>query len=254
MGALWACRRQACGSWRVRPPAHPPHPRQATAPPPPAPAPSPAARTGEQLVERLVALLVEPDAALSTHRIQLVDEHNAGRFLAGLPKQLPAGRRRRRVRGGHGSRERRVATNRLCQVAQCHLYPACPPTGSALGAEAHLMRAAPRPTNSSTNSEAETAKKGTPASPATARAAGVGRREGGGCATVWMACACAMVAGATLCKAGGGTAAAPRQPAARAAAGPAATHPAASCRCRAVPTAAPRLASVPPCGQTWSCS
>lgn len=37
------------------------------------------------------------------------------------------------------------------------------------------MRAAPRPTKSSTNSEAETAKKGTPASPATARAAGAGQ-------------------------------------------------------------------------------
>lgn len=35
----------------------------------------------------------------------------------------------------------------------------------------YLMRAAPRPTNSSTNSEAETTKKGTPASPATALAA-----------------------------------------------------------------------------------
>lgn len=41
----------------------------------------------------------------------------------------------------------------------------------AASCRAHRMRAAPRPTNSSTNSEAETAKKGTPASPATARAA-----------------------------------------------------------------------------------
>lgn len=44
---------------------------------------------------------------------------------------------------------------------------------------AHRMRAAPLPTNSSTNSEAETAKKGTPASPATARAACEEGKHGG---------------------------------------------------------------------------
>jgi len=60
--------------------------------------------------------------------------------------------------------------------ASCMLASAVRGTGAAClqtRAGPHLMRAAPRPTNSSTNSEAETAKKGTPASPATARASSV---------------------------------------------------------------------------------